>query len=273
MGPLLKHVLDSREKEKSIFSMQLILKGKGEAESIPLCIDVDGTLLKPDLLFESFLQLIKQKPWLLPCVPVWLIQGRAYLKQQLAKHASVLGTQLPMHPGLLDFLTSENENGRLLVLCSGSDQVLVNKVAAQLALPVEVMASDGVVNLKGAQKAQALVDRFGLRGLTTLEMRKMTFRSGTKHGMPLWSMPRLMIALCAIALPIVLKLPIGPHNIGLAVIVSLTLVYLVLFGNSRYHFPMMPWVAMYSGMGAQVLLLGKSSLRLSERGKLPLGMT
>ena len=107
-----KHVLDSREKEKAIFSMQLILKGKGEEESIPLCVDVDGTLLKPDLRFESFLQLIKQKPWLLPCVPVWLIQGKAYLKQQLEKHASVLGTQLPMHPGLLDFLRSENENGR-----------------------------------------------------------------------------------------------------------------------------------------------------------------
>ena len=45
------------------------------------------------------------------------------------------------------------------------------------------------------------------------------------------------------------------------------LVYLVLFGNSRYHFPMMLWVAMYSGLGVQVLLLGKSSLRLSESGE------
>ena len=79
----------------------------------------------------------------------------------------------------------------------------------------------------------------------------------------------LMIALFAISLPIVLKLPIRPQHIGLAIIVSLTLVYLVLFGYPRYHFPMMPWVAIYSGLGAQALLLGKSSLRIAESVEVP----
>ena len=76
-----------------------------------------------------------------------------------------------------------------------------------------------------------------------------------------------MIFLFAISLPIVLKLPIRPQHIGLAIIVSLTLVYLVLFGHPRYHFAMMPWVAIYSGLGAQALLLGRSSLRVAESGE------
>ena len=76
-----------------------------------------------------------------------------------------------------------------------------------------------------------------------------------------------MIVLFAISLPIVLKLPIRPQHIGLAIIVSLTLVYLVLFGHPRYHFSMMPWVAIYSGLGAQALLLGRSSLRIAESGE------
>jgi hypothetical protein len=79
----------------------------------------------------------------------------------------------------------------------------------------------------------------------------------------------LIIALFAISLPIVLKLPIRPQHIGLAIIVSLTLVYLVLFGQPRFHFSMMPWVAIYSGLGAQILLLGKSSLRIAESGEVP----
>jgi hypothetical protein len=79
----------------------------------------------------------------------------------------------------------------------------------------------------------------------------------------------LMIALFAISLPIVLKLPIRPQHIGLAIIVSLTLAYLVFYGHSRYHFSMMPWVAIYSGLGAQILLLGKSSLRIAESGEVP----
>src|SRR4030095_6419982 len=79
----------------------------------------------------------------------------------------------------------------------------------------------------------------------------------------------LMIALFAISLPIVLKLPIRPQHIGLAIIVFLTLAYLVFYGDPRYHFPMMPWVAIYSGLGAQILLLGKSSLRIAESGEVP----
>jgi hypothetical protein len=78
----------------------------------------------------------------------------------------------------------------------------------------------------------------------------------------------LMIVLFAISLPIVLKLPIRPQHIGLAIIVSLTLVYLVLFGHSRYHFSMMPWVAIYSGLGAQALLLGRCSLLIGESGEI-----
>jgi hypothetical protein len=77
----------------------------------------------------------------------------------------------------------------------------------------------------------------------------------------------LIIALFAISLPIVLKLPIRPQHIGLAIIVSLTLTYLVLYGDPRYHFSMMPWVAIYSGLGAQTLLLGKSSLRIAGTGQ------
>jgi hypothetical protein len=36
--------------------MLFMSKGQDKAESIPLCIDVDGALLKTDLLFESFLK-------------------------------------------------------------------------------------------------------------------------------------------------------------------------------------------------------------------------
>jgi hypothetical protein len=79
----------------------------------------------------------------------------------------------------------------------------------------------------------------------------------------------LMVALFAISLPIVLKLPIRPQHIGLAIIVSLTLAHLVLYGAPRYHFSMMPWVAIYSGLGAQTLLLGKSSLRTAESREVP----
>ena len=134
------------------------------SESPALCIDVDGTLLRMDLLFESILVVIKHKPWLLPLIPFWLMKGKAHLKRQLANCVSLGSLQLRMHDELVRFLKAESEQGRRLVLCSASDRSLVEQVAKRLAFPVEVIASDGVVNLKGEKKAQALMARFGARG-------------------------------------------------------------------------------------------------------------
>src|SRR5690348_6389203 len=130
----------------------------------PLCIDVDGTLLRMDLLFESLLILLKRKPWLLLFMPLWLMKGKAHVKKQLAGRVSLASVQLQMQDDLVRFLKFESEKGRRLVLCSASDRSFVEQVAKTLAFPVEVMGSDGVVNLKGENKAQALVARFGVRG-------------------------------------------------------------------------------------------------------------
>lgn len=44
-----------------------------ELRPVPLCVDLDGTLIKSDLLFESLACLLRKKPWLVPLVPFWVI--------------------------------------------------------------------------------------------------------------------------------------------------------------------------------------------------------
>ena len=46
-------------------------------EIVPLCVDLDGTLIKTDLLWESLVRLLKSNPLYLLVVPVWLLRGRA----------------------------------------------------------------------------------------------------------------------------------------------------------------------------------------------------
>ena len=58
--------------------------------------------------------------------------------------------------------------------------------------------------------------------------------------------------------------------VGLAIIVYFTLISLVLFGNARYHFPIMPWVIIYSGIGGEILLAGRRAIR-TEDGEEPDG--
>ena len=54
--------------------------------SVPLCVDMDGTLLNTDSLIECFFAVIKDWRVLFALVG-WLFKGKAHLKQQLALHA------------------------------------------------------------------------------------------------------------------------------------------------------------------------------------------
>ena len=54
-------------------------------EAIPLCVDMDGTLIRTDVLWESMALLLKRRPLDLLLAPFWLLRGRANLKRQIAR--------------------------------------------------------------------------------------------------------------------------------------------------------------------------------------------
>ena len=52
---------------------------------IPLCVDLDGTLVRTDMLHETFLLLAKTSPFSLASLPGWLMKGKAGLKHRIAE--------------------------------------------------------------------------------------------------------------------------------------------------------------------------------------------
>jgi 4-hydroxybenzoate polyprenyltransferase/phosphoserine phosphatase len=130
----------------------------------PLVVDLDGTLIHSDLLWESLMLTLGRAPWLALLVPFWLLAGRARLKDRLAQRAALDPSALPYAEEVVAWLRSERANGRRLVLATASDRRLAQRVADHLGLFDEVLASDGTQNLKGAEKARVLTARFGARG-------------------------------------------------------------------------------------------------------------
>lgn len=128
---------------------------------LPLCVDLDGTLIKTDVLLESVIVWLKQNPWAAVLVPWWLLRGRAFLKRELALRVEVAAEKLPYQEDVLEFLRSERASGRQLLLVTGSDQVIGERVAAYLNQFDAVYGSDGTVNLKGEAKAGFLTGRLG----------------------------------------------------------------------------------------------------------------
>jgi apolipoprotein N-acyltransferase len=131
---------------------------------VPLCVDLDGTLIQTDLLWESLAQLLRRNPLQLFPVLIWWMRGRAFLKQQLARRISIDPASLPYPESFLAFLREQKSAGRKLVLVTASDREMALPVARYTGLFDEVLASDGRTNLRGPNKLKALVERFGERG-------------------------------------------------------------------------------------------------------------
>ncbi|MGC1954327.1 MAG: UbiA family prenyltransferase [Gammaproteobacteria bacterium] len=125
-------------------------------DDVPLFVDLDGTLLKTDLLIESALFLLKRQPWMLLMLPFWLAFGRARLKEEIAKRAVLDFDVLPLQPEFVAFLESEAGHRRTLVLATASDRRLAEPVAQRLRIFRDVLASEGHRNLKGARKLEAI---------------------------------------------------------------------------------------------------------------------
>ena len=130
----------------------------------PLCVDLDGTLIKTDLLLESFCLLLKEKPLLSLCAPFWLLRGKAHLKRRIAENVRVAPELLPYREDLLNYLRDEQAGGKSIVLVTASDELLVRPVADYLGVFSEVLASNGKVNCRGTVKAEILKARFGPAG-------------------------------------------------------------------------------------------------------------
>lgn len=136
-----------------------------EANQVPLCVDLDGTLIQTDLLVEGVIAILTNRR-LVSKWPRMMATSRAGLKHNVAALAPLDVSLLPYNLPLLSYLREQQASGRKLVLATAADQHVAHAVADHLGLFDEVIASDGEHNLKGKAKAQALVERFGLHGFS-----------------------------------------------------------------------------------------------------------
>ena len=132
-----------------------------QQEIRPLCIDLDGTLIRSDVLVESFLELIKRNPFYLFLLPLWLLKGKAHFKQQIAERVELDVSLLPYHREFLEHLRQQRERGRRMILATASNRKFADEIAAYLGIFDGVFASDGETNLSGRRKLERFRSEFG----------------------------------------------------------------------------------------------------------------
>lgn len=131
---------------------------------LPLVVDLDGTLIYSDLLWEQLVQFLRKNLLQAWRLPLWLLRGKAHFKARLAAAAQVDPATLPYDPQLLEAIRIQRQHGRPTVLATGTHRQAAAAVAAHLRLFDAVHATEDGRNLTAHEKAAELVRSYGHKG-------------------------------------------------------------------------------------------------------------
>ncbi len=126
----------------------------------PLAVDLDGTLLKTDVFFESLASALFRKPLRALGALSGAVFGRARMKQTMAELAPLDVATLPMRTDLIAFIRAEKDSGRQVHLVTAADEAVAQRVADHVGLFDAVSGSKGGLNLKGSHKRDFLKRTF-----------------------------------------------------------------------------------------------------------------
>ncbi|MEK7888706.1 UbiA family prenyltransferase [Burkholderia contaminans] len=147
--------------------------------SRPLVVDLDGTLLRSDILVESGFSYLKSYPLRSFSPLLWLAGGgKPALKSALAARIDLDVSVLPYDPQIVAWLKEEHASGRTIVLATASHEKYAHEIAQHLGLFDEVFATDDQVNLSSHMKKDRLVARFGEQGFD--------YAGNSRDDLPVW---------------------------------------------------------------------------------------
>lgn len=127
----------------------------------PVIVDLDGTLIKTDTLFESLMLLLRKNPLWCLLLPFWLLQGKASLKNNIASRIDMDVTLLPYNTAVIDYVKTAHAQGHECYLATGTVNTLAEKIAVHLGFFHGVFSTDAHTNLTGKDKADLLGQKFG----------------------------------------------------------------------------------------------------------------
>lgn len=142
-----------------------------------LYVDLDGTLVATDTLWESALlhwkkSIIAPLLWI-----IWLSRGKSYLKQRLAELVLPDASVLPYNKDVLALIHNHKQNGGTVILATAANERIANAVAQYCGDFDKVLASSESHNLSRQNKANELISDSG--GL-------FDYIGNSKDDIPVW---------------------------------------------------------------------------------------
>lgn len=145
------------------------------ASGVPLAVDVDGTLVRTDLLHEALLQHVAHRPLEIPQLLLSLRGGKSGFKTSLADRAAPDFASLPLREETLALIRAAQAEGRPVYLVSASDHRYIAALAERIGGLAGFFGTSRECNLAGANKARLLNETFGPGGYDYVGDRPVDF--------------------------------------------------------------------------------------------------
>ena len=152
-----------------------------------LAVDLDGTLVATDTLWESLLTLLKQQPLTLLQAPGWLLRGKAPFKRKVAEHVTLDPAALPYRAPVVALAREAHGAGRPVVLASACDRSIAEAVAAHLGCFTAVVATDPSENCSGQQKADRVREAVATHQGIPAEQVEFDYAGNARPDLPVWA--------------------------------------------------------------------------------------
>ena len=130
--------------------------------SIPLCVKLEGAVLRTGTTAELALALVRRRPSMLFGLLGWLCLGLAEFKARVADEAAFDPAGLPYRWPFLAFLRREGSTGRPIILVTRARSRIAHAIANHLGLFSDIIEIDhGDDAPRGVTIAKILCARFG----------------------------------------------------------------------------------------------------------------
>jgi 4-hydroxybenzoate polyprenyltransferase/phosphoglycolate phosphatase-like HAD superfamily hydrolase len=129
---------------------------------LPLYVDLDGTLVATDTLWESMVTFVKQHPMQAWRLLWWVRRGRAGFKAALASGVKVDPEGLPYRKEVVEYIQDRKKQGGRVMLATAAHQTIADAIALHLNCFDGIIATkDDGVNMAGKIKAHAIRSHAG----------------------------------------------------------------------------------------------------------------
>ncbi|HSX24965.1 MAG TPA: UbiA family prenyltransferase [Candidatus Andersenbacteria bacterium] len=158
-------------------------------DNVPLCVDLDGTLVRTNTLLETALGALKKNPLFIFSIVRALFISKAQVKHRIGQQFSILESPLPYNEEFLAWIKKQHEAGRRLILATASDKAIAVQIAKELGIFDDVIASTPQLSITANGKYAVLCQLFGTNGFS--------YAGNSKSDLAVWNCAKSAIVVDA----------------------------------------------------------------------------